>query len=115
MISRYRFHSDTNRAQFEDDLWAANVESRAMGDEVTVTGIVPFWAHQLALDGGATLTTDDPVTSTSGVDGFLDTGSTSTRSAPPPEIWGLFPPDHSKQIVNQQPGIPPRRTTRGQP
>ena len=78
-------------------------------------------ARQAIADAGAILVSDDKAYSpTSGVAGFLDTGSTATRSNPPDAIRGQAVIDASKQIVSQtgrQTRAPkvPRRKTRSQP
>jgi hypothetical protein len=119
MTSKYRFFSDTNLKNFEEDLFRVNASFSTVGHTVNVHGVVPGFIEEIALSLGGQLIEDAlDYSSTSGLDGsgFHDMQSTAIRSSPPDAIRGQAVPDYSAQISSQQPGgFPVRRKTRGQP
>ena len=112
MFSRWQFYSDTNAANFADDLHAAGVRFTTTGDSVTIPD-TPDWAYTLAHSySGEDVTTGGLMPAHA----WVDTQSTAIRSSPPGFARGDPPPDYAAQIVSQRAStFPQRRRTRSQP
>ena len=100
----YRFYSDTDEANFADRAAQMGVHFDLDGHEATI----PEELEAAAIDCNGAMVQDGPTSS--GADGFLDTGAFSVRSDAA-KMPGYSPPPVTTVFYKKT----ERRKTRGQP